>query len=844
MKYSLFLALFISLGTSLLAQIELPLQRNYQLHRIHQEQTLQMPKGWQQFPTRQRECMLEDDDFFYVDAGEELLIFIDIDTSDVGAGGTFACLNCTDNTIGQAAIQGDTLLIQGDAGLVTSLFTFELEYCLEGECLSAAYEVIGRRKGNNYFPPAIELDAEASTQVTAQASLLPNALACNKIIDAPDNYEGRSQLSYFTTYSRVDSTVNYLASRYAGTDSIYVVLCDSFAICDTFHYAFNIQKDTLKFGQGALQYFMDDFSYGGPFTSDEYWLDNETYVNRHYSEAPPSIGVATFDGLDISGSPWTGGFGAADRLTSTYLDLSDVTDQLYLSYWLNAKGLGLSPEEDDIFTLEFKDADGEWILIQTHTPSDTSETGTFIDSAFLFFNYEITEEFVHEAFQFRFTSFNERRGVNDIWNLDYVRINDEANLPIENDVSLTIPPVGVLDLYRSLPWAHFRGRAGDLSRSTLDVGLFNFDNNALNVGDAELRLVEEVSGNVIYENVEILNEQSPNLSPGSTFLTPANQAFSTQIAAFESGTFDNQDLLRFRMSYELEGPPNQNATLGEGRDGILVNDTASQVTVFSNYFAYDDGTAENAVAAQENDQIAVQFNALVSDTLRAVQIHFPHLLSDVSTQTFNLKVWIGDLEGEPDFRMDLLNPFYPDSAVDTLQGFTSYPLSNTEGGLTPIAIPAGDFYIAIQQQSDCDFTDCIPIGMDRGNPAALSTLFFSDNGNTFNPFPEDFTPGALMIRPVVGSETPLPTSTEEAVGMLDGLQVFPNPTQGTVQLRLVGTNYDEFEIAVFNNMGQMLLQQAMQPTLDLSSMENGLYILQVIHPESGERFSQRLVLVK
>ena len=35
-------------------------------------------------------------------------------------------------------------------------------------------------------------------------------------------------------------------------------MCDSFTVCDTFHYAFNIRHDTLNYPETN---FLDDFSY-------------------------------------------------------------------------------------------------------------------------------------------------------------------------------------------------------------------------------------------------------------------------------------------------------------------------------------------------------------------------------------------------------------------------------------------------------------------------------------------------------------------------------------------------------------------------------------------------------
>ena len=846
MKHSIYIFLLCLYGVALHGQIELPLESNYILQRLYENETANYPKGWDAVESRQRDCMLEEEDIIYVIAGQTVEVSIEIDTADLGTSGDYVCKNCDGNPIGEALTEGDLFVITADPGLITASYTFTIEYCTDNGCNDVSYEVFGKRAGRSYYPNAIYIDAEESIQVNSEASLLPGSLACNKIIDAADNYEGRSQLSYFTNYSSVDSTIVYVADRYAGVDSIFVVLCDSFTICDTFHYAFNIAHDTIIFGAGGVDYFMDDFSYTGPFPDGDLWLDKDVFVNRTYAENPPSLGVATFDGLQSTGTPWPGSYGDADRLTSTYLDISSVSGSLSLSYWLRNKGLGLTPEEEDIITLEFKDQSGEWQLIQTYTPGDTSMTGQSVDDGFVFFSHEITSAFRHDAFQFRFTAFNDRRGIGDIWLLDYVRINSEAELPIERDIAITRPPIGILDLYRSLPWKHFRNRVEDFSRSTLDVGLYNFNESTINVGDAELRLVEEVTGTIVYENIEILSNQSPNLVPGATNLEPPIESYNTQLNVLQSGVFDNEEELRFRMSYELIDPPTQNASPNDGRISILRNDTASIITKFSNYFAYDDGIAESAVAAQEDDLIAVQFEATIADSLRAVQIHFPHMQTDISNQQFNLHVWIGQLDDEPEYSLNLINPIYPDNSLDTLQGFTTYVLTDANNEAAPLALPVGVFYVGWQQQSDCDFTNCIAVGMDRNNSAALSTLYFNNNGTNWVPFPSDFTPGALMIRPVVGSETPDPTSgltTVEANDQL--LRLYPNPSTGKVQLVIPQEDITIFECHVYNQMGQLVYQSHLSDnTLELQHLSNGVYIVRVIDPKDGISYQERLILTK
>ena len=47
--------------------------------------------------------------------------------------------------------------------------------------------------------------------------------------------------------------------------------------------------------------FFDDFSYDAPIVNTDLWNQSSVFVNRNYPINPPTIGVATFDGLDEFG---------------------------------------------------------------------------------------------------------------------------------------------------------------------------------------------------------------------------------------------------------------------------------------------------------------------------------------------------------------------------------------------------------------------------------------------------------------------------------------------------------------------------------------------------------------
>ena len=67
---------------------------------------------------------------------------------------------------------------------------------------------------------------------------------------------------------------------------------------------------------------------------------------------------------------------------------------------------------------------------------------------------------------------------------------------------------------------------------------------------------------------------------------------------------------------------------------------------FFNYYAYDDGSAENGYglggAGTANASVAYQFNTFRKDTLRGVKMFFNRTYDDASQDYFRIGVWEHD----------------------------------------------------------------------------------------------------------------------------------------------------------------------------------------------------------
>src|SRR4051812_46365642 len=89
----------------------------------------------------------------------------------------------------------------------------------------------------------------------------------------------------------------------------------------------NFLQKTMAETNDSIPYF-EDFAYASysPFPSAKKWVDSSVCINTGFAIAPPTIGVATFDGLDKNGYPYLMAAGPnvsgpADTLISKPLNL-------------------------------------------------------------------------------------------------------------------------------------------------------------------------------------------------------------------------------------------------------------------------------------------------------------------------------------------------------------------------------------------------------------------------------------------------------------------------------------------------------------------------------------------
>ncbi len=603
--------------------------------------------------------------------------------------------------------------------------------------------------------------------------------------------------------------------------------------------------------KGAALPFFDDFAYDGPFPDAANWTDNTVFINNTLANQPVSIGVATFDGLDASGSPY-GGTGSADSLTSISLDLSGNSTK-YMSYYVQPKGLGDAPGPEDSLILEFKNVAGEWVEVGSH--ATTLRENAFPIDSIPPFQYvgpiAIDDaQFLHEDFQFRFRNYALRTGAADLWHVDYIRVEAEMITESNPDLAFTTLPSNVLRDYTNAPWTHLQAELENnlgLILDSMDINIYNHSSNAIISTNDSQFLVNGISnGQTLRFKRQDLLTRDNNLSNNGL------HSFTNPIVGEFAFIFRNEFQTSSKVQIKVDYSFIQNNTEPAATQR---NNQMSRTFDFDNYYAYDDNSAESAYFVSTGGQVAVKFTNYKADLLQAIRMQIPRIVSgDLSGSNFTLKVWLDDLNTDPIYEAPFTKPLFIDEFVDSLQAFTTYILKDPlTGESAPVELPAGDFYIGWEQVTACANVRCLPVGFDRNTPSATNTIFINVDGgwrqiSTF--FQDGVVPvsqqGALMLRPVVGPETPNDSETvsvnELALPQL--LNIFPNPTDGTVNIDLFEGNYEDYQISIFNTLGQQLNQQVLTTRLDLGSQIPGIYFLQFVHKETLATGNYKLVLKK
>ena len=577
--------------------------------------------------------------------------------------------------------------------------------------------------------------------------------------------------------------------------------------------------------------FWDDFSFSEIkyYPSEKLWQQSKSvWVNDGIGINAPSLKVATFDGLDSNGKPYSINDvlakGKADSLVSNpiQLDLVSVAQRgtVYLSFYYQFRGNGEPPDTGDQLSLYFKSATA-WEKVLT-----IENDGTFQQDVFtqVFVKVE-GDQFFHDKFQFRFENFGRLSGPYDTWNLDYVYLNSgrSASDGSYPDRTQSAPLTSLFNNYWAMPFDHFKKNPSDHLKQP------NFTIYNLKVGN------DQPMNYFSYDS--IITYKGGNKSSTRHLLDSA-KSIGNSLQGLERRTVQmskipsinildlTADSIKIKLKLGLSTKDNVTPADAGDYDPFIyspidfrLNDTTRAEYVLSNYYAFDDGTGEyGAGLNQPGSQLAYFFEMKTdeADTLFGLDMYFPKF-GDETNQVIKLQVHTDD-SGFPG------SVVYTESVTLNRSGQDKFWRHLFTNGI----IVKGSFYVGWKQSSAA----VIALGFDK-NTDTGDKIFFNTTGAWQKNMSEK---GSLMIRPLFGKAEVDPTTGLENAA--HPINAYPNPNSGVFYISKEAGAIGLFDLAG-RPVNFLLTSEAENKKMEMANTP-GIYILRIF--QQGKWSSQKIMV--
>jgi hypothetical protein len=257
---------------------------------------------------------------------------------------------------------------------------------------------------------------------------------------------------------------------------------------------------------------------------------------------------------------------------------------------------------------------------------------------------------------------------------------------------------------------------------------------------------------------------------------------------------------------------------------FTVNDTISRYVDLNNYYAYDDGTAEQAAEIKKGfGRVAVQYIVNKPDAVSAIRINLQPTVKNIAKQRLTFQILANDKGKIGRILKTISDTANVVKYATTQNSFVEYKID-------PVAV-TDTFYVGFIQ-----FTDDEPlaIGLDANTPQFANKHYYNIS-NEWVQVPKADAPqvsstfipikGSLMIRPVMlGKTIPLkPLATEEEI-QDKNLVISPNPSTGIFRWNDISLkNVDVYDVS-----GRIIFQERTDnQEVNLQNLPTGIYFLRL-----------------
>lgn len=578
--------------------------------------------------------------------------------------------------------------------------------------------------------------------------------------------------------------------------------------------------------------FFDDFSSYRGAPAGHLWAAGGAYVGVDYGPLPPTVGVMTLDALDADGRLYpqasTNEFPADTAMSLPIrLDGLDSIDSVVMSFCYLPGGSGANPWEtvgdtpdaqDSLFLDFYSAADSTWHTVWSRGGTSAARLRQETGRDWQYVAIPIADSsYLDSTFRFRFRNhcsleYNGKAGMMgnvDQWNIDYVMIDRGRtvdSIGVFRDVAFVKPAPTMLRHYRSMPARQYR--SGDMAQS-LQMTIANLYSSPI---------ASYYSYNILDSNGTVLHTYDGGYqnAPAQGYQTEPMHATPSVDYAFEVSDS--------KRTYTIV----HNAREGATGDEHPCNDTVRYQQIFSNYYAYDDGTAENGyglTSTADTVSLAYRFDLNVSDTLSAIDLAFNRTFEGANEGIlFYLTVWQAD-NGTPGTIIyrdsETRRPLLPDSAaLDGGHGaFHRYVLDRS-------VVVSGSIFVGLKQVGN----EFINIGFDRSFNSADRIYH-----RTAMEWEQSILSGSLMLRPcfgqaaTIGIDTPEPTTQQ--------VTLYPNPADRQVTIDGIGAGS---LVTLYDLQGRRLLDTKGN-TVATADLPDGMYIVRIV-TRNGSLHTKKLII--
>ena len=592
--------------------------------------------------------------------------------------------------------------------------------------------------------------------------------------------------------------------------------------------------------------FFDDFAKPGNTPDPSLWATGPVDVNLSYGKNPFSIGVATLDLLGEKGKLHANATVApflSDSLTSHYINLKyPGNNSIYFSFQYQPGGYGDMPDNQDSLVLRlYSSVEKKWITGWSarvekgilkeycHLTSESKDIASSIDSKFHNVIIQINQPyFLADSFRIQFynigslnnNSFVPGLKANaDQWNLDMVYLNSGRNLvdTALNDVGFSQPLKSMMIGYEAIPWKHFTPEVRASlapNPSSLWVTYYNQDPiNTINVTRD-------------FSITNMLTQVHTTFTSGAENIDPLSTSNFERLYNYDY-TSPSEDSAEYNVKASLT----LKIAVDPARKAFRWNDTISRTQLFKNYYAYDDGSAENGYGifgeGSDGAMVAMKFNCLVKDSLRGIYAYFnqthrkPPLYNSTESLRFYLTIW-KDNNGKPGevaYRQEGVKPIYSSE----LNRYIYYKLQ------TPIELK-GSYFVGWEQVSQ----DMLNVGFDRNN-INNDKLFYNLQGG----WVMSGLQGTLMLRPVFGKDNG-PTTDIPSEPISETTKLYPNPASDAVTIEVEGETQNSYA-QLYDLTGRVLMQLHYNQQVDVSGLPSGVYLVRITN-HRGKTETKKLII--